>query len=206
VKRIALVSSAAAPVLLIGGWLLAESRQPASFDPLKDAISDLAALDATDRGIMTTALVGVGVSHLITAFGLDEARLPGRIVLACGGLATVLVAVFPLPGDGGSSAAHTAAATAAFGALAVWPLVGAGGTGVPLLRGPVAYPAGAGLLVLVGWFGFTMVAGGPLGLAERVAAAAQAIWPLLVVTSERWSRAGRPEPPAGRADRASRRR
>ncbi len=210
----ALYSSAAAPVLLIGGWLLAESRQPAAFDPLRDAISDLAAIGAADREIMTVALAGVGLAHLVTAWGLTEASKVGRAVLGVGGAATVLVAVFPLPGGGGSSGAHTAAATTAFVALAVWPFFGAAKTStaktstaetgtaqtstasegrerVQLLRPPAAVAAGVVLLGLVGWFGLTLSGGGPLGLAERVAAAAQAIWPLVVVLSLRaWSASG----------------
>ncbi|MFI5843933.1 DUF998 domain-containing protein [Catenuloplanes sp. NPDC051500] len=176
----ALFSSAAAPVLLIGGWLLAESRQPPAFDPLHDAISDLAAIGTPDRAIMTVALAGTGLAHLITAYGLTEAARAGRLLIALGGVATIGVAVFPLPAQGGS-AAHTAAATVAFLALAVWPLLGAGAR--PALRPPISIAAGAILLALVTWFGVTLQAGGPLGLAERAAAAAQAIWPFVVAVS-----------------------
>jgi hypothetical membrane protein len=178
----ALLSSAAAPVLLIGGWLLAESRQPAAFDPFRDAISDLAAIGATDRAIMTAALAGTGLAHLVTAFGLTDAARPGRLLIALGGLATIGVAVFPLPAQGGS-AAHTAVATVAFLALAVWPFLGTGAP--PALRPPISIIAGALLLALVTWFGVTLQTGGPLGLAERAAAAAQAVWPFAVALSIR---------------------
>lgn len=177
-----LFSSAAAPVLLIGGWLLAESRQPPGFDPFRDAISDLAAIGATDRVIMTVALAGTGLAHLITAYGLTDAARTARLLIALGGVATILVAVFPLP-EQGSSAAHTAVATVAFLALAVWPFFSGGAA--PALRPPVSLLAGAILLGLVTWFGVTLQTGGPLGLAERAAAAAQAVWPLLVALSLR---------------------
>jgi len=181
------LSSAAAPVLLIGGWTLAQSRQPAVFDPLHNTISDLAAHGAADRGIMTAALVGLGLCHLITAAGLTEAALPGRTLLGIGGTATVLVAAFPQPGDGGGSAAHTVAAATAFACLAAWPLAGQGATA--LLRKPAATAAGIGLLALTGWFALTLASGGPIGLTERIAAGAQAIWPFLVVQSvRRWGR------------------
>ncbi|GAA3601262.1 DUF998 domain-containing protein [Kineosporia mesophila] len=178
-------SSTAAPVLLIGGWCLAQARQPAAFDPLRNSISDLAAVGATDRWIMTLALLGVGLAHLVTAFSLTEAARPGRLLIGAGGVATGLVALFPLPGDGGSSPAHTASATAAFVALAVWPLLGAARSTTPLLRPPISIVAGAILLALAGWFALTLFLGGPLGLAERVAAGAQAVWPLLVVLGVR---------------------
>ena len=182
VRSPALISSAAAPVLLFGGWLLAESRQPPGFDPVRDTISDLAALGATDREIMTLALIGVGLAHCITAYCLSEAARAGRALLGVGGVATVLVAAFPLPAGGGSSAAHTSAATAAFAALALWPWFSSRPGATTLLRPVASRIAGAVLLALVGWFGLTLWwAGGGLGLAERTAAAAQALWPLLVV-------------------------
>ena len=99
-----LASSLAAPVLLVGGWTWAAARPSGGFDPVVETISALAARDADDRWIMTTALLGVGACHLTTAAALRGAALPGRLVLAAGGVATVLVAAFPLPGGGGSSA------------------------------------------------------------------------------------------------------
>lgn len=200
------VSSAAAPVLLIGGWTLAAARQSEPFDSMSQTISALAALDATDRGIMTTALIGVGLAHLGTAAALRGAATPGRLVLAVGGAATVLVAAFPLPtvaGDGGSST-HALVAGISFGALAIWPALAArrsrppgtdsGSAGarpakrlVPWsLRRTVATTAAAALLAGVGWFLADLTGErDTVGLSERVAAGAQAIWPLVAVLSAR---------------------
>lgn len=174
-----LVSSAAAPVLLIGGWTWAASRQRDGFDQVVETISALAALDADDRWLMTSALVGVGACHLTTALALRSAALPGRVVLAAGGVATVAVAVFPLPAGNGSSAAHTAAAGVSFLSLAVWPLLaGRRVTGSTV--------AGVVLLGLVGWF-FVELLGDTerVGLSERVTAGAQALWPLMAVSMAR---------------------
>jgi hypothetical membrane protein len=113
-----LLSATAAPVLLIGGWTLAASRQQGGFDPVRRTISALAARDADDRWVMTTALVGLGLCHVTTALAVRRAASPGRLLLAVGGVATVLVAAFPQPGADRSSAAHTAAAGTAFVALA----------------------------------------------------------------------------------------
>ncbi len=181
----ALASSAAAPVLLIGGWTVAATRQPPGFDSSRDTISALAAYGATDRWIMTWALAGVGVCHVVTAAGLRPAALPGRLVLAGGGVSTVLVAAYALPGDGGSSAEHTAAAASAFGALAAWPaLAWRRRDRAPAPLRPAASTAAAAvLLALVGWFAVELRADGPrVGLTERAAAGAQALWPLAVVT------------------------
>lgn len=191
------LSSAAAPTLLMGGWTVAATRQEGGFDSITQTISALAAVDATDRWIMTTALTGVGLAHITTALALRGAAVPGRAVLAAGGVATLLVAAYPLPtvlGDGGSTP-HAIAAGISFGALAIWPALamrrskGEHGARVDLpwgLRPKVALAATAALLGGVAWFASDL--GDEItrvGLSERVTAGAQAIWPLLVVLSTR---------------------
>ncbi|WP_088962760.1 DUF998 domain-containing protein [Micromonospora purpureochromogenes] len=186
VPRWALLSSAAAPVFLIGGWTLAASRQPGGFDQVGGTISALAALDAADRWIMTVGLLGLGLCHCLTAAGLRPLRPAGRLLLALGGVATLAVSAFPLPVQRGSSTAHGLSAAVAFGALALWPAlsahrrrVPAGAAGLSARRGTAA---GALLLALVGWFVVELSSGGArIGLAERVAAGAEALCPLLVV-------------------------
>lgn len=182
------VSSTAAPVLLIGGWTVAANAQPGGFDPVAETISALAAGDAADPGLMTWALVGVGGCHVATALALRPARLAGRAVLATGGAATVLVALNPLPSGTSGSQPHVIAATVALTALATWPLLGwQHGRHVPVgLRPPVSTGAGVALLILLGWFLAELVAEGDrVGGAERVASAAQAMWPLIVVLTSR---------------------
>ena len=188
------VSSIAAPLLLIGGWTLAAAIQPVPFDAVVRTISELAARDTPYRLLMTTALVGVGLSHLVTARALSPAATTGRLILGLGGLATLGVATFPLPGGGRSSAAHTTVAAVAFVSLAVWPAFALtrrpepGQPVVPVLGPRVSAAATAVLLLVVGWFfAELLMAGERVGLAERVAAGAQAVWPLVVVLSLRRS-------------------
>ena len=179
------LSSAIAPVLLIGGWTVAAALQPASFDAMTRTVSSLAALGATDRWVMAAVLAGVGACDVITGLALRPAAPAGRLILIAAGTAGLLVAVTPEP-EGGGSLAH--AFWAAFGlvALTAWPL-GARrrGDGVPLgLRPAVsAWAAGVQLALLL-WFAAELVAGGgQLGLAERVLGTVQAIWPLAVVVT-----------------------
>lgn len=188
-----LASSAAAPVLLIGGWTVAAELQPGGFDSASDTISALAALDARDRWVMTVALAGLGVCHVSTALALRPLGGPGRLLLGAGGVATVLVAAFPLPGDDGGSVPHTIAAAAAFASLSAWPALawrrrdGRGDTRGPAPARPVvAAGAAAVLLGLLGWFGAELALDdGRVGLAERVTAGAQALWPLVAVLASR---------------------
>ena len=184
IAPVGLVSSAAAPVLLIGGWTAAAARQQGGFDPVERTISDLAALGADDRWLMTGALAGLGLCHVTTAAALGDAATAGRLVLAGGGIATVLVAVFPLPADGSGSVPHTAVATVAFLALSVWPALAARRTSVgPLLRPLPAAAATATLLGCLAWFGVQLRADEGVGLAERVTAGLQSLWPLAVTTT-----------------------
>jgi hypothetical membrane protein len=187
VKRIpwwALASSGAAPVLLASGLAIAEALQPQGYSPVRDTISALAARGATDRWVMTASLAGLGACHVVTAMGMRPVRIAGRVVLAAGGAATLLVAAFPQPVKG-NSVAHTAAATVAFISLGAWPAFAAQRrSSAPLLRRTSSLAATALLLGLVVWFAIE-VHGGERGLAERAAAGAQALWPLAVVVTTR---------------------
>ena len=182
-----LLSSAAAPVLLIGGWTVAAALQPGEFDSVTMTISALAGRGATDRAVMTVALAGLGACHLLTASALHPVAVPGRVLLGLGGAATVLVSVFPLPADDSPAPMHTAVATVALTALAVWPA--ASWRRHPptwVLRAGVSVGATAVLLAALGWFAVELVSNGAaIGLAERVAAGSQALCPLVVVLASR---------------------
>ncbi|MBQ1034589.1 DUF998 domain-containing protein [Micromonospora sp. C97] len=199
VPRWALLSAAGAPLFLIGGWTVAQAAQADGFDPVRQTISALAATGADHRWIMTIGLAGLGLCHLTTALGLVSAARAGRGLLGLGGLATVLVAVFPQNATG-SSTTHVVAAGVAFGALAVWPALAVPRRAAsPLARehrhrpqdGPapvrrVALAAAAVLLGLVGWFGVEFFTDGAwIGLTERLAAAAEAGAPLAAVLFSR---------------------
>jgi hypothetical protein len=46
-----------APVVLVGGWLIADVLQPTSYSPMRQTMSALAGHSGTDRRVMTAALV-----------------------------------------------------------------------------------------------------------------------------------------------------
>src|SRR5437773_888141 len=116
----ALLSAAMAPVFLVGGWTLAAALQSAGYSSVRDTISALAGLGATDRWVMTAGLAGLGMCHLVTALGLRPATDAGRALLATGGVATVLVAVFPVPAVG-TSEIHRVVAGIGLVTLGLWP-------------------------------------------------------------------------------------
>jgi hypothetical membrane protein len=185
-----LISSAVAPVLLVGGWTLAAGLQLGSFDAVAGTTSSLTAEGAADLWVMTLALAGTGACHVITGLTLRSASSAGRLILMAGGAAVVLVAVFPETAGDGGSLPHTFWATVAFVALAVWPLAACRrGALVPAWLRPGACAVAAGVLLgLLVWFGTELIgAGRQLGLAERVLAGVEAVWPLAVVLACRWS-------------------
>jgi Protein of unknown function (DUF998) len=183
------VSSAAAPVLLAGGWTVAARLQPRPVNPVASTISALAADGAADRWVMTLVLLAVGVCDVVTGLALRPAATPGRLILIAGGIAGVLVAANPEPARGGSLA-HAFWATIGFIALTAWPLGGLRrGSSVPggLRPAVSAVAAGASLGLLVWFAAELMTRGGQVGLAERVLTEAQAVWPLAVVLTCRRS-------------------
>jgi hypothetical membrane protein len=184
-------SSAAAPVLLVGGWTVAAELQPPSFDPMADTVSELMAVDATDRWVMTMALLAVGVCYIITGAALRPAALTGRLILIGGAVTGMMVAVYPVPLGGGGSVSHAVWASLGFAGLAAWP-AGAWrrGSSVPWgLRPGFSFGAVAVQLLLLTWFVAEIATGaGQAGLAERVVGVGQALCPLAVVLSCRLSR------------------
>ncbi|MEV4656320.1 DUF998 domain-containing protein [Micromonospora sp. NPDC049301] len=203
----AVVTAAAAPLLLVSGWTVAGARQPAGYDPVRDTISELAGHDATDAWIMISCLVLLGCCYLAVAAVLHAAGLPSRFLLAVGGVATIALVAVPRPTVGGSLS-HGIVATVAVLALALWPA----GTALRLPRGadaghpsaaepPWAFRRAVGLSVsalllgLFSWFAYEVTSGSRTGLAEWVTAVAVSLWPLLALLSARqahltWSAAG----------------
>jgi hypothetical membrane protein len=177
-------AAGAAPVLLVGGFVVATAIQPGSYDPVRDTISELAGHGATDWWIMTSALAGVGFCYVLAALGLQPAGRAGRALLAGCGAAVLLIAVFRQPLRG-YSLPHELAVIAAALTVCTWPLFASHRQHPALLLTRTPSIAAAGVsLALVAWY--ALESHGPLlGLAERVAAVAPALWLLVVVVTVR---------------------
>ncbi len=179
-------SAAVTPVLQVSGWTIAAGLQPQPFDSIRQSVSSLAGQGATDRWVMTLTFVVVAMCYIITALALRPAAPAGRLVLIAAALAGVLVAANPQAAPGSFSLAHALWSSLGFALLAAWPLAAyRTGADVPwALRTTPSVGAVAVIATLTAWFLVELVVGGGmLGLAERVVGFAQAMWPLLVVTS-----------------------
>jgi len=179
-----LVPSAAAPVLLVGGSMVAAQLQPRSYDPMGETVSGLAALGAADRWVMTLAFAVAAACELATGLVLRPARLPGRLILIAAAVAGILVAASPE--HLGGSLRHGVFAAVSLGALTLWPAAAwRVGPMVPwALRPGVTAWTVVVLLVLLAWFGLELITGaGHAGLAERLLGLAQSSWPFVVIMS-----------------------
>jgi hypothetical membrane protein len=179
------ISSAAAPVLMIGGWTVAAGLQP-RFDPVAGTVSALAAIGATDRWVMNLVFLLVGICYILTALALRPAKTSGRVILIVGAAAGMMVAANPEHAGGFGSVPHFIWASIGFAGLTLWPAWACRrGTDVPWgLRPSPAAAAIAVQFALLVWFGAELIlAAGQVGLAERVVGAVQAGWPLAVVLS-----------------------
>jgi hypothetical protein len=184
------VSSAAAPVLMVAGWSVAAGLQPRPVNPVAEPVSMLAAVGAADRWVMSLTFVVVGACVFVTGLALRPASAPGRLVLMAGAVAGMLVAANPEHPGTSFPVPHMICAAAGCAGVVAWP-AGAWrrGPSVPWgLRPAVSAGAVAVLLALVAWFGAELItSGGLAGLAERIFGAAQALWPLAVVASCRYA-------------------
>ncbi len=177
-------AGSAAPVLLIGGFLVAATVQPASYNPVRDTISALAERGSTDWWLMTSALLGLGLCYLLVALGLQIAGGGARLLLAGGGVATLLIALFREPGHG-YSLVHELAVIAAVLTCCPWPAIASRRLHpAPLLRRFPGFVAAGVSVGLAAWYGIE-THGALLGLAERCAAAAPPLWLFAVVVTTR---------------------
>jgi hypothetical membrane protein len=180
----AVVSSWCAPVVLVGGWTAGGAVEGAGYDPVRQTISVLGSNGASAYWVITSALVALGLCHVVTAKGLRAAALRGRVALGAGGVSAIMLTLVPAPSNGGSLP-HGVVVAVGFTLLAVWPVLGAArGAAAPwgLRLGPCV---AATALMWVGgtWFWITLHDHGAAGVAERVLTFAQSFWPLVVVTS-----------------------
>ncbi|UWE13294.1 DUF998 domain-containing protein [Actinacidiphila bryophytorum] len=180
----AVVSSGAAPVLLIGGSTTATVLEGPSYNPVRQTISVLAAGGPSGYWTLTLMLVALGVCHLATACGLRAASLAGRLALGAGGVSAMVLALFPAPKTGGSFS-HGTVVAIGFTLLALWPVLASDRRPLaPWGLRPLPSLTATGLMVLgAGWFLTELAVHGAAGVAERVVTVLQSIWPVVVVVS-----------------------
>jgi hypothetical protein len=172
------IPAAAAPVSLIGGWVVAAQLQQSPARARWGTISELAAEYARHREVMTAALAITGGCLVAVAFGLRSVADNGRVALGVCGVGVSVVSAAPLPAYAGF---HSFAATVAFLSLALWPALGAQPGITRKVTAPVAARAtGVGCLVFVLLYAAPFLLGG-FGIGERLLSGGGMVWVCLVV-------------------------
>lgn len=119
----------AGPVAFVGAWLVGGLLRD-GFDPLEQAISQLAREGTPDRALMTAGLVAFGVLLPVWAVVLGRVLGSGavRAAVVIAGLATLAVAALPLTREPGGTQdlLHALAAATGYVAMAATPLLAAG--------------------------------------------------------------------------------
>lgn len=185
VSRWTLVSSGLSPALLTVAWLIADSRQSASYSPRRQTVSVLAGHAGTDRWIVTAALYLIGGCYVATAAGLRAVDLPARIGLLVAGLAAIGIATCPEPAHG-STAQHLVFTGIGAVAITVWPvLVARRSPQAPIADVRTSIVVTAVFLALLTWTVIEAEVGDALGLAERISSTAQSCWPFVVAVALR---------------------
>ena len=113
------------PAGFISAWVVAGARSK-GYSPSEDAISLLAAADASTRWLMTAGFVCFGIAVPVFALVVRRA-LPGWawLAVAVSGFATLAVAAFPLHVSSTVSALHGVFASIGYIALALTPVLAA---------------------------------------------------------------------------------
>lgn len=119
----------AGPVAFVGAWLVGGLVRD-GYDPVEQAISQLAREGASTRVLMTAGLVGFGLLVPVWAVVLGRVLRSRAVATAAAvaGLATLAVAALPLTREPGGTQdlLHAVAASLGYVAMAATPLLAAG--------------------------------------------------------------------------------
>jgi hypothetical protein len=170
-ERVASVCGLLAPASFVGAWAVCGALRDDGYDPVQQAISQLARIGSPTRTGMTAGFVGFGL--LLPVFARRLPALVGagrglRASMTVAGLATLAVAALPLQREEGGipDLLHAIAAGTGYAAMALSPALGArslaaDGRGRAATVSAVVSLASLGALV-------ASVTSGPTGLWQRV--------------------------------------
>ena len=182
-RRAAAGCGIAGPVAFVGGWFVNGLRTE-SYDPVQDAISQLARVGAPTRLSMSVCFVAFGV--LVPLWAPTVARELGtpalRPAVTVAGLATVAVAALPLTREPGGTQdlLHAVVAGTGYVAMALTPLLAAAGLRRRGRPRAAALSAAVGVVSAMSLVG-TVVAD-QSGLFQRLGLGVVDLWHVVVAT------------------------
>lgn len=114
------------PAGFIAAWSILGATTSADYDPLQDAISRLAEVDAPTQAGMTAGFVAFGIGVPLFGLALKRQGSPAWPAAVATGLATLGVAATPLETSKAVDLLHGAFATIGYATLAATPWLGGG--------------------------------------------------------------------------------
>lgn len=177
-SRLPAVCGLLAPASFVGAWVVCGALRD-GYDPVQEAISQLAREGTGNRPGMTAGFLGFGLllpvfaQHLPTRLGAG----PGlRSAMTVAGASTLAVAAFPLQRDPGGigDVLHALSAGIGYVAMAASPALAAG----PLRRSgrPGAASASAAVSAVSATSLLLSIAAAPTGLWQRIGLTAVDAW------------------------------
>lgn len=193
IGKLAAIAAVIGPIQSVAGWTIAGLIRGDNYDPIRQPISDLAALDSSVFWLQSSFFILGATLWLIASFSAKAFSLPGRIGLFVSGLATIGLTVFPTPTQTTSSNAHRFFAIVQFVLMTAFPLLAMRFDKRYhwLIRPPAAITATVFLTAIAIWFLLVWVDPNAtnVGFVERIIAVAQTLYlSCVVLVLYRWQK------------------
>jgi hypothetical membrane protein len=191
IGKAAAIAAVIGPIQSVSGWVISGLLRGDNYDPIRQPISDLAALDSSTFWLQSSFFILGASLWIIASLSAMAFSMPGRIALLISGIATIGLTVFPTPTQTTSSELHRFFAIVQFVLMTAFPLLAMRFKREYhwLIRPPAAITATVLLTAIALWF--LSVWSDPnatnVGLVERIIAVAQTFYLSgLVLVIYRW--------------------
>ncbi len=180
IGRVAAIAAVIGPIQSIAGWTISGLIRGDNYDPIRQPISDLAALDSSVFWLQSVFFMFGASLWLIAAFSAKAFAWPGRAALLISAIATVGLTIFPTPSQTSSSELHRFFAILQFVLMTAFPLLAMRFKREYhwLIRPPAAITATVIMTAIALWFLAVWVDPNAtnVGFVERVIAVAQTLY------------------------------
>ncbi len=180
IGRVAAIAAVIGPIQSIAGWTISGLIRGENYDPIRQPISDLAALDSSVFWLQSAFFMFGASLWLIAAFSAKAFAWPGRAALLISAIATVGLTIFPTPSQTSSSELHRFFAILQFVLMTAFPLLAMRFKREYhwLIRPPAAITATVIMTAIALWFLAVWVDPNAtnVGFVERVIAVAQTLY------------------------------
>ncbi len=177
---VAAIAAVIGPIQSIAGWTISGLIRGDNYDPIRQPISDLAALDSSVFWLQSVFFMFGASLWLIAAFSAKAFAWPGRAALLISAIATVGLTIFPTPSQTSSSELHRFFAILQFVLMTAFPLLAMRFKRDYhwLIRPPAAITATVIMTAIALWFLAVWVDPNAtnVGFVERVIAVAQTLY------------------------------